>query len=82
MILEKLEIERKRWGPQEGQLVGAIKFISPNGEVSLNLTQPHIQKILEICADSLIVISQEVAKELTAQVIEQAHVKVLSKSDK
>jgi len=81
MILEKLEIERKHWGPNEGRMAGSIKFTNPAGEVSLILTDKHIQEILKICADSIVTISKEVATELTAQVIEQAHIKQLSGSD-
>lgn len=71
MILESLEIQRQRWGDYNGQTIGKIKFSSPAGEISLALGPDHIIKILAICADSLVVVSQDVAKNLTSQILDQ-----------
>ena len=70
--MKLLEIERQEWGPNKGILQGKIKFDSELGEIAMRLTPEHIQQILNVCADSLVSVSKEVATELTTTVIEQS----------
>lgn len=70
MILQKLEIELKRWGADKGKYKGAAKFSGEAGEVTLNLNQHHIEEIFRTCADSIIETSKAAARHLTHAVIE------------
>jgi hypothetical protein len=70
MLLKKLEIERARWGENEGKHRGKITFDGDAGEVTLNLTPELCNKIFEICADGLIETAKEAASNLTCNIIE------------
>ena len=71
MNLKRLEInKRESYQSNPGQLEGSIKFESDTGEITLRLTPDHIQQIINVCADSLVVVSKAVAEELTSNVIE------------
>lgn len=70
MNLVDLEIERERFGKNKGQFRGKIKFDNEHGEVSLRLTQKHIDSIFEVCADAIVSTAKDAAREMTCAVIE------------
>ena len=70
MILNKLKIERERWGKKEGEYNGTISFYSDHAEVEFNLTDDHIKRIFELALGKLTEVSQEISDELMADVIE------------
>ena len=70
MNLRELRIERARYGKNEGQLVGSIKFDNELGEVSLKLTKEHCDKIFRVCADGVLATAKSAADEMTCSVIE------------
>ena len=70
MILESLEIELMRYGPDKGKHTGSAKFSGGAGTVILRLNQHHIDQIFATCADSIIEVSKAAARHLTAQVLE------------
>lgn len=69
MQLTKLNINRAEYGRDVGKLSGTVEFSGPNGKVQLPLDEKLSQDILSICADGVVRASQEVATELTAQII-------------
>lgn len=77
MILENLEIELERWGPNKGKHKGKATFTGEAGTVTLNLNQDHLDRIFETCADSIIDTAKAAARHLTMTVIE--HRKTLEK---
>lgn len=70
MILEKLEIELERWGPNKGKHKGEATFSGKAGKVTLNLNQDHLDEIFRTCADSIIDTAKAAASHLTMTVIE------------
>lgn len=71
MQLERLSMQRKSYGPNEGKLEGTISFKNPDGEIQIMLNDDSCLKILALCADGLVKSAQEVAQNLTASVITQ-----------
>lgn len=73
MILKSLQIARKDdWlDKSDGPLVGVVRFSGKHGEVSINLSEAAAKRILAVVADGIVEASQEVAKELTADVLNQ-----------
>ena len=70
MTLNKVKIERERWGKNEGKHKGVISFFSDHAEVEFNLTDDHIKRIFELALGRLTEVSQEISDELMADVIE------------
>lgn len=70
MILEKLEIELERYGPNKGKHKGSARFAGEAGTVTLNLNQDHLDQIFATCADSIIDTAKAAARHLTMTVIE------------
>ncbi len=74
MRLNKISIERRpSYHKNAGQLEGEVEFESETGVITLRLTPSHVEQIINVCADSLVVVSKEVARELTAEIIEQSN---------
>lgn len=76
MNLVKLEIERIKYGENEGQFTGFIKFDNELGEVAISLTEKRCEDLFRVCADGIVETAKEAATELTCTVIE--HQKKLS----
>lgn len=71
MKLESLHLYSVGYG-NEAHLTGTVCFSSPKGKVELSLKQEHIKGVLKAVADGLVMSAQEVATELTANIIEEA----------
>jgi len=71
MLLQRLEIDRKTYGPNEGRLQGRLQFKSPTSEVTLVLTEDMAQRILELCAGDIVATSKAIANDLRAEVLTQ-----------
>ncbi len=71
MQLKQLQITRSEWGADKGKLSGAVKFMGPHGQVKLPLDEQLSQDILKICADGVVRASQQIATELTADVMNE-----------
>ncbi len=72
MRLKKLHIEREEWGAQKGQLRGEIEFSGELGEITLVLTDYQLDRIFQVCADSLVTTAQEAGSLMTSALIEQS----------
>lgn len=71
MRLKKLQINMMEYGPNNGKYVGAIQFYDETGEISLNLTPEHIERIFELCADGIVEVAKRAASDMTCAIIEQ-----------
>ncbi len=71
IILNKLEIERARWGKNEGQLEGRVEFEGPAGKVELTLDERLSKEVVNLCADAIVRAGQAVANELVAATLIQ-----------
>lgn len=67
MKLESLHLHRG-WGKKN--LTGKAKFTNELGEIELNLNEDQCQRVLEICADSLVAVSKAAAEEMCVKVIQ------------
>ncbi len=71
MKLEKLRIEREEWGEHKGQLRGKVKFSGPIGEIDIILTSEQMDRILQVCADSLVETARAAGSLMTSELIDQ-----------
>jgi len=71
MQLERLSMQRKCYGPNEGKLEGTISFKNPDGEIQIMLDDNSCHKILALCAEGLVNSAQQVAQNLTTAIITQ-----------
>ncbi len=71
MRLKKLRIEREEWGQHKGQLRGKIEFSGELGEITLVLNDDQLDRIFQVCADSLVTSAQEAGSLMTSALIEQ-----------
>jgi len=71
MQLERLTMQRKYYGPNDGKLEGTISFKNPDGEIQIILDDNSCHNILALCAEGLVNSAQQVAQNLTAAVITQ-----------
>lgn len=67
MKLESLRLHRG-WGQKN--LTGKAKFTNELGEIELNLNEDQCNRVLEICADSLVAVSKAAAEEMCVKVIQ------------
>ena len=67
--LKQLMVMRSEYGSNKGQLSGTVSFQGPHGKVELPLDEQMSQDVINICADAIVRSAQEVATELTADVI-------------
>ena len=70
MKLNKLEIERQKWGKDEGKLRGVISFDNEIGKVDMNLSPDITEKLLAVIGDALVETAKAASKELTCSLIE------------
>lgn len=70
MILDKLEIERERWGNNKGKFKGAVRFSNATKSIELALPHDMSQRILKECGLALVDAAKELAEDLTADCIE------------
>lgn len=62
MELTDLKLEKQTYGPNKGKFEGTARFAGKGGSIYLNLKSEHCTKILELCAESIMEVSGEVAK--------------------
>lgn len=74
MKLLKLNIERQRWGADEGKFKGTATFTGESGTIELNLNDHHIEQMFLTCSDGIV----EVAKAAARMFVQEA----LSNTDK
>ena len=77
MKLESLNIRAARKWEDEKGYVGEIVFDGPLGKVQINVTDALSRRILKQCADEIVAASQQVANELTANIIDQVEAPAL-----
>ncbi len=70
MILKRLVIDLQEWGDDKGKYTGYVSFSDSDGEIKLNLTPEHCDKIFLICVDGVLSTAKEAAEKLTCAVIE------------
>lgn len=70
MILTKLNIRLRDYGEHHGKYLGEASFTGDLGDISLRLAPEQVDRIFNICADSIISVSKEAARSLTVSVIE------------
>ena len=70
MKLQKLHLARQEYGKNVGELRGKVEFASEYGTVELALDEELSAQIVSLCADGIVRATQEVAKQMTADVIE------------
>lgn len=66
MRVRSMNINRIRYGTDEGKLSGEVEFENPSSKISIRLSDRECQQMLELVAASLI----SSAKETAALVIE------------
>ena len=71
MKLNNLRIERETYGERKGQLRGKVGFSGPIGEISIIITDEQMDRILQVCADSLAETAREAGSLMTSELIEQ-----------
>ena len=74
MQLNKLVIERKRYGSNEGQYEGHISFDNELGKVDIRLSAEQCNELFRVCADGIVETAKDAARELTLSVIEHKNV--------
>jgi len=70
MKLIELDIELQKYGRDKGQYIGKIKFANSAGDIALKLNPEMCEKIFLICADGMIDVAKEAAKNMTCNIIE------------
>ncbi|RLV60991.1 hypothetical protein D5018_03880 [Parashewanella curva] len=70
MLLQDLRLTRRSFGKDEGKMIGSAEFSNKQGKVTIKLTAEQCDKILRVCADSVIENSKEAAEMMTAGFIE------------
>lgn len=71
MQFKSLRIERKEYGPFEGQNVGEATFAGAFGTLGVMLTPELAARVLLVCADALVNVSREAATLMTHDIINQ-----------
>lgn len=64
MKLNRLNIERVRWGKDEGKLMGEIEIDGQYAKVSIKLNEEKAFQMLDLVADALVEQAHENAKIL------------------
>lgn len=75
MRLKSLTISRNDYGycdKEKDVLYGSIEYSGQYGEVKGNLTQQHCAEIIKLVAKAIVATSQDIANNLTAEVLEQS----------
>lgn len=71
MYLERLCIRsHEKWSTKEISYTGDIEVKGKTGTISLHLTPDMIKKIVKVCAESLVEVAKEAARDLTMECIE------------
>ena len=71
MQLESLHIRRETYGENRGKLQGDIVYQSPSGKIQVLLSDELSTKLLYIVAENMVETTQQLANQLTAEVITQ-----------
>ncbi len=72
MEFQQLTIERQaKYMPNEGLLVGKVRFKDARGEVTLILLEPLAKQILDLCAVGVVEASRAIAEDICAEVLTQ-----------
>jgi hypothetical protein len=73
MNLKRLRIEEnKDWKTGVVSYEGMVEFGGEAGTVALKLTADHCNRIFQVCADGMIDVAKDAARNLTANLIEHA----------
>ncbi len=71
VTLNRLEIEKERYGALKGQYVGKVSFVSGTGaEVRIPLDDTLSRKVLAVCAEEVVAAGKSVAGVLVQDVID------------
>lgn len=70
-ILHRLSVVREEYGPNKGQLRGTIQFNSHGGETILYLNEEASKKIVDICADQIVLSAKTLAENMSKDVLTQ-----------
>lgn len=71
MILRELEVKLETYGDFKGQYRGKARFTGEYGEVIVVLSEKHCDGIFNLCADSIIQNSKEVASAMIKPILTQ-----------
>lgn len=71
MELQSLKVEKKGWGKDEGKYLGEVYLVSPEARIALSLTAEQTERIMSVCAESLLAASREAAEALTSRTVLQ-----------
>ena len=70
MELSSLHLRRSGYGIDKGELTGSLVVTTMSGEVNLKLSGKNAEKILAVVADQLVEQAQEVAHNITRDILE------------
>lgn len=70
MNLNKLIIERIKYGDDVGSFKGTVSFDNEKGKVDIVLSPEHCEKIFAVVADGIVDTAKEAAKNLCISVVE------------
>jgi hypothetical protein len=72
MILDSLQVESDKYGPEPDKYKGKVRFKNGTGSVELTLDHEISTEILKLCAAGIVRNTAELAKAITANVIESS----------
>lgn len=71
MFLDKLEIDRDRWGPDKGKLKGKCRFMDGSeNAIELNLTPELSEKFMAVIGEALQAHARMVNEKLIAGLVD------------
>ena len=69
IVLEKLVIERSKWGVDKGTLSGTIHFNQGRSEIAVHVDDESCGEIIRYCAAAIVESSKKLANDLTADAL-------------
>jgi len=79
MKVTRIDIDTKTYGENKGKLMGYVHFASEYGQVEIVINPDAAQRILELCAESIIAETAKVAQAMVVPVLEAAEIHKLEK---
>lgn len=70
MLFQKLSIEKETYGSNAGKILGKASFRNSNSDITINLTEEHAQKIIDMCADALLDAAKDMSEVMRGDIIE------------
>ena len=70
MQLDRLEIERQRYGDFKGQIVGKITVSDGSGSITMQVNPDMAARLVDLCADALVDHAHTAAEKMTADLVE------------